>query len=107
MEFVLTKMETQLEDPIHYFLRTPDTKIALHPFLGKQISFHFTGRTFAALVKRRSTKRLAKAFASVVSLVLLQQALAFYDLSFAKRILALAATRSTKKSTTTSLIWCT
>ena len=62
MEFVLTKMETQLEDPIHYFLRTPGTKIALHPFLGKQISFHFTGRIFCSACQKKINKKFGEGF---------------------------------------------
>lgn len=62
MELVLTKMETHFEDPIQYFLPAPNTKMALQPYLGKEIQFQFTGLIFCSLCQKKIAKTFGEGF---------------------------------------------
>jgi len=62
MELVLAKMETHFEDPIQYFLPAPNSKLALQPFLGKEIQFQFTGIIFCSLCQKKIAKTFGEGF---------------------------------------------
>ena len=104
MELVLAKMETHFEDPIQYFLPAPNSKLALQPFLGKEIQFQFTGIIFCSLCQKKIPRLLERVFALVVFQRLQQLALVFCGPSFAKHILASVEIRFMKKKTITNHI---